>query len=254
MDDGQLTRAGILNGSFVAASIALTGCAGQAAGAPTPTISTSESPSTPPAGLSGTGPTGFPGVEFALEAGSRSVSVEFTCGGGRYTAELSDSMMLGQAPLSGECAESPVTLTRPITDRTTETLSVIVDEGVDWTATPTFSDEQFGADTALAADCAQFSVIYSAFTNADYGYTFYGELDADQWAARIDEASAELEALAGSAQSELRENFEQLAPLVSARTDQVGEILAPEIQASISAISNACDANQTPLILRGEFG
>ena len=35
---------------------------------------------------------------------------------------------------------------------------------------------------------------------------------------------------------------------------QLGEILAPEIQASISAISNACDANQTPLILRGEFG
>ena len=250
MDDGRLTRRGMLIAGFAAASLVLAGCAGQAPGAPTSTASASPSP----AGVSGTGPTGFPGVEFALEAGSRSVSVEFTCGGGRYTAELSDSMMLGQAPLSGECAESPVTLTRPITDRTTETLSVIVDEGVDWTATPTFSDEQFGADTALAADCEQFSVIYSAFTNADYGYTFYGELDADQWAARIDEASAELEALAGSAQSELRENFEQLAPLVSARTDQVGEILAPEIQASISAISNACDANQTPLILRGEFG
>lgn len=250
MNDGRLTFRGMLIGALAAASIVLTGCAGQALGAPTPTASASPSP----AGVSGTGPTGFPGVDFPLEDGARSVSVEFACGSGLYTIELSDSMMLGQAPYSGECAASPVTLTWPITERTTETLSIIVDEGVDWTATPTFSDANFGSDAALAADCEHFSVIYSAFTNADYGYTFYAELDADQWAARVDQASTELESLAGSARSELRESFEQLVPLVSARVDQVGEILGPELQAPISAISNACDANQTPLILQGEFG
>lgn len=254
MDDGKLTRAGILIGGLAAASIALAGCAGQALGAPTPTVSTSESPSTPPAGLSGTGPTGFPGVEFALEAGSRPVSVEFTCVGGRYTVELSDSMMLGQAPLSGECAASPVTLTWPITDRTTETLSVIVDEGVDWTATPTFSDEEFAANAAVTADCERFGVIYSAFMNADQGYTLVGVLDSDDWTSRVEQASTELGALAALAQSELRQSFEQLVPLVATRTDQVGEILSPDMQAPISAISTACDANQTPLILLGEFG
>lgn len=250
MNDGRLTRCGMLIGALAAASIVLTGCAGNALSAPTPTAS----PSPSPAGASGTGPTGFPGVDFPLEDGARSVSVEFACGSGLYTIELSDSMMLGQAPYSGECAASPATLTWPITERTTETLSVTVAEGVDWTAIPTFSDEDFETDAALAADCDRFGVIYSAFMNADQGYTFYGELDADEWAARVDQASIELGALAGSAQSELRESFEQLVPLVSARADQVGEILSPDMQAPISAITGACAANQTPLILQGEFG
>ncbi len=239
-------------GGCAAASIALTGCAGQATGALTPTAAaTSLSTS---AGVSGTGPTGFPGVDFPLEEGARSVSVEFDCASGRYAVELSDSMMLGQAPYSGECAASPVTLAWPITDRTTETLSVTVADGVGWRATPTFSDEEFASDAAVAADCEQFSPIYSAFMNADQGYTLYAKLDADEWAARVDEASAELGSLAGSSQSELREIFEQLAPLVSARVDQVGEILGPELRAPISAINDDCNANQTPLVLYGEFG
>ena len=120
-------RRGMLIGAVAAASIALTGCAGQALGAPTPTGSASPSP----AGVSGTGPTGFPGVDFPLEAGARSVAVEFECSSGPYTVELSDSMMLGQAPYSGECASSPVTVTWPITERTTETMSVTVRTSVD---------------------------------------------------------------------------------------------------------------------------
>lgn len=239
-----------LIGALAVASIALTGCAGRPVGESTPAFSELA----PPAAVSGTGPTGFPGVEFPLEAGARSVSIEFECRSGRYTVELSDSMMLGQAPLSGECEASPVLLAWPITERTTETLSVTVADGVDWTAVATFSDEEFATDTALAADCDRFVVIYSAFMNADHGYTLYDELDADQWTERVDEASAELEFLAASAQSKLRESFQQLVPLVSARTDQVGEILSPDMQAPISAISHACDANQTPLILLGEFG
>ncbi len=250
MDDGRLTRRGMLIAGFAAASLVLAGCAGQAPGAPTSTASASPSH----AGVSGTGPTGFPGVDFPLEAGARSVAVEFECSSGIYTVELSDSMMLGQAPYSGECASSPATLTWPITERTNETMSVTVAEGVEWMATPTFSEDDFSTDATLAAECVQFAVIYSAFTNADFGYTFYEELDADQWAVRVDEASTELGALAGSAQSELRENFEQLVPLVSARTDEVGELLSPELQAPISAIRKACDANQTPLILQGEYG
>ena len=93
----------MLIGAVAAASIALTGCAGQALGAPAPTGSASPSP----AGVSGTGPTGFPGVDFPLEAGARSVAVEFECSSGPYTVELSDSMMLGQPPYSGSALRAP---------------------------------------------------------------------------------------------------------------------------------------------------
>ena len=96
-------RRGMLIGAVAAASIALPGCAGQALGAPTPTGSASPSP----AGVSGTGPTGFPGVDFPLEAGARSVAVEFECSSGPYTVELSDSMMLGQPPYSGSALRAP---------------------------------------------------------------------------------------------------------------------------------------------------
>lgn len=244
----------MLVGALVAASVVLAGCAGQAMGAPASTATPTVSATPSPAGISGTGPTGFPGVDFPLEAGARSVSVEFACSSGAYSVELSDSMMLGQAPVSGECAAGTATLTWPITERTTETLSVTVAEGVDWTAVPTFSDESFATDATIAADCEQFGPIYSAFMNADQGYTFYGELDADHWAARVDEASAELGSLAGSAQSELRESFERLVPLVSARADQVGQVMHPDLDGPLSAINAACNANQTPLIVQGEFG
>ncbi|MFC8683493.1 hypothetical protein ACFT30_18435 [Microbacterium ureisolvens] len=247
------------------AGVALTGCTASQheaeAAAPdsqasAPADPTPEPAAAVPAGdaISGVGPIPFPGMEFPIPEGARSVVVDFECAGaGYFSVELGDSMMMGQAPVSGHC-DGISELAWPITELTDGTLSVAIPDGVPWVATPTFSADEFGNDGALAADCSRFAEIYSAFFNADSGYTHYSAFDATEWASRVDRAVADLSALAASSQSELRPAFGQLRGLVAGDDRTVGAIVTVGVQAAIAPISEACNKNQTPLILTGEFG
>lgn len=204
--------------------------------------------------VSGVGPTGFPGVDFPIPADARSLVLTFECaGGGDFTVELGDSMMLGQSPLSGICV-GETELAWPIGDKTAPTLGVTVAEGIEWMATPTFSSEEFSFDAALKAECEQFSDVYSALMNADTGYTQYGAFDAAEWTSRVDRASTQLGALATASSSPLGGAYAQLRAVVDDPERSVGAALTAEAQSPIGEISEACGANQTPLILKAEFG
>jgi len=238
-------------------ALALTGCSAPAASevpSPSPTTSQAEPTAIAAAPVSGTGPTGFPGVDFPIPDDARSVTIDFECADGVYTVELGDSMMLGQGPLFGTC-DGVVPLSWPITERTGPTLSVGVADGVDWSATPRFSTDEFAYDSALTADCERFAGVYSALMNADSGYTHYSAFDETEWAARVDRATEELATLASTAKSDLAASFRMLESMVRDPDRAVGAAASTvAFQEATGGISQACNANHTPVILSAEFG
>jgi hypothetical protein len=252
----QVTRRVPILLATVIAAVALSGCAGSASG-PAPTATATPEPSAtiiPAEAISGTGSTELGGVEFAIPEGAKSVVIAFECdGGGRYAVELGDSMALGQAFLQGTC-EGTADLAWPIEDRTEELLLVRVSDGVEWSATPTFSTAPFVYDEELTADCATFAEAYSALMNADQGYTLYDAFGEDEWTQRVDGAAADLAALAETADPAIAEGVASLRDLASDPDRTTGAVLSTEAMTAIGPVSQTCDKNQSPLILSGEFG
>ena len=205
--------------------------------------------------ITGVGPTGFPGVGMPIPDDAASVTVTFACtGGGQFSVELGDSMMLGQAPLSGTC-DGESTLSWPIVEKTGPTLSVLVAEEVQWVATPEFSTEEFVVDAELSSDCSRISEIYSALFNADTGYTQYSAFGVEEWASRVDAASAELADLANSAESSLHEAFTRMSAAVSDPNRVVGSaVTTAAAQELLGEIGETCAVNQTPVTIQAEFG
>lgn len=253
---GSVRMKAMVCGAVAIMAFGLSGCATAAAegpgSTPMPTPSAS-APSLVAEPVSGTGPTGFPGVDFTIPAGAQSVVVDFECdGGGVFTVELGDSMMLGQAAPSGTCGVA-AGLAWPITEQTGATLSVMVAEGVQWSATPAFSTEAFTFDDALTRECEEFASAYSALMNADVGYGM-GEVDAAEWTARVDEAAEQLEVLVDSAESELVTAFSQVHGIAVDPARTMGAVVMGGGASPFDEINTACNTNQTPLVLKGEFG
>lgn len=241
----------------VATVLLLTGCAsGTSAAAPEPAPTTPEPTETPLTAepLAGEGPADDPGLDFPIPRGAKSVTIAFECDGGeRFAVELGDTMMEGAANLLGVC-DGVEELAWPVTNRTIPTLRVTVSDGVPWVATPTFSREPFAYDTALTEDCDRFSDVYSAFMNADQGFSLYAAFDETEWTERVDTAVGELVALSVTASPSLADALAKIHANASSSDRTVGEILSDDTRAAISDVSRACDRNQTPLILMGEFG
>ncbi|TQJ30284.1 hypothetical protein [Microbacterium sp. SLBN-146] len=249
---------GVLAVGATALILLLSACTSNGDAAPAASSTPTESPSTVSfekgETVSGVGPTTYPGVDFALAEGARSIAIEFECSGGAtFYVEVGDSMALGQAQVEGSC-EGATTLAWPITDRTGHTLGVTLPDDVAWTATPTFSAEEFPYDAAIEADCEAFASVSSELSNADMGYTYYEAIDADEWAARIAGAEPRLRALVEDAESELREQFGALESVVSDPGRQVGHAITAAGYEIMAEISRTCNVNQTPLITMGEFG
>jgi hypothetical protein len=237
-----------------AAALLATGCAAPIATAP----SASTSPTVvavddvTPETVTGEGPTGWPGVAFPIPSDFRSVTIDFSCDGdGFYTVELGDSMMLAQAPLDGTCGENTL-LQWPLTPRTGSTLSVTVGDGVAWTATPRFSVEEFPFDAALTTECAAFTDVYSAFINADSGFMHYDAFDATEWAERIAKASAQLREFAASSSSALAAPLSAMVDITAEQSDPGTALVGTD--EAVTQIAAACDANQTPFVVKAEFG
>jgi len=243
--------------AFAALTIALVGCTAVEPAAPpdpTPTGETSVELIMNGPAITGTGPTEpYPGVDFPLQEGMRSVTIDIECAGdGLFYAELGDSMALGQAPLRGTC-DGTTSLVWPITEKTEPTFTLWVPDGVEWTATPHFSTAEFVRDEAIAAECEAFGNVYSALWNADSGYVTYQAFDETEWKARVDAAVVELESLVKTSDTAMADSFAQV--LAAAR----GEKAAPgawlsESSTVLDPITDTCNTNHSQMIVRAEFG
>lgn len=264
-----LRRGLLLSSVGVAAvlAVALAGCANadsDAAPAPSAPASTSaaSSPTPTPAPtvvpdgemVTGVGPTiGFPGVDFPLSEGAKSVIIDFTCDGGApYVVELGDSMLLAQGTLMGTC-EGTRQLAWPIVADTAPHLQVTVPETVEWSATPHFSADEFMQDAALAVECKTYSEISSAFSNADQGLMQYQAFEEDEWTTRVDGAAADLAALAASSTTGLAETYSAIHAGVTDPAREVGAITNGIIGLD-EPIRTACNDNHSPVVGYGEFG
>lgn len=243
---------------LVAATLAivLNGCASSVSGAEPEPASSAAAPSAtalPSEAISGLGPTGFRGADFPIPPGARSVTVEFECtGGDPFSVELGDSMMLGQAALTGVC-DGTIQLAWPVTIRTGWTLSVMIPDGVEWVASPRFSTEEWSFNANITGECEAFSEVYSGFVNADSGYTHHSAFDAAEWATRVDKASVELNALAEASQTELADSFTQMHTAVTDPQRAVGTVLIGA-EDPLGQIQQICNANHTPIYVLAEFG
>lgn len=245
-----------LSGCVALIALLASGCTAQVEPAPIAAdTSVEESPAdpAPTETLTVVGPTGFPGIGFPIPSYARSLAIDFTCEGGEpFSVELGDSMILGQSPLTGVC-EGSTTLAWPVTERTEPTLSVTVANGVKWSAAFAFSEDEFAADDALAAECEQFSQSLSALLNADNGLVVYAAIDEAEWSERVSRAAAELVALESST-SELTDAVRGLRALATDPAVAPGFMKGPAAEQALQQGSSACDANQTPVIILDEFG
>jgi hypothetical protein len=91
--------------------------------------------------------------------------------------------------------------------------------------------------------------------NADGGYRAHA-ISAADWTARVEKATTDLESLASASRSHIHDALTQLHAVISDSHPKVGDISAvmDSGHALAQKISSACDTNQTPIILTGEFG
>lgn len=251
-------RAAAVSTTLVA--LALGGCTFDSS-----TDSTESSPASSPAAvnppseqlsgeiITGSGPIPYPGTTFPLHDGARSVVIEFACEGGhQFWVELGDSMAQGQSPLNGTC-DGLSELAWPVTGQASTTLSIVIPEGVEWSASPLFSTEEFFIDPDLEAECERASVSLSALSNAEFGFTVYEAFDEAEWASRLDGAATGFAALAAESSTSLAIPFEQLAATASSPDRVPGELLTRTQDATMQ-ITTTCAANYTSIFMLAEFG
>lgn len=246
------SRSAVILTSLVAIAAVLAGCATPASPSGTGPNETAAPIVAEPDVVSGEGSTGFPGIAFPIPEDAKSVVITFECDGSDgFSVELGDSMALRQSPLGGTCGE-PTDLAWPILPATGETLSVMVTGETAWSATPTFSTEEFAYDRELEADCTAFAAVYSALTNADSGFGHYGAFDETEWRARVDAATQDLAALAAASHSGIRSELESMSATLA--SDGVAGQSMAGVDDALGRVTAACNANQTPLVISAEFG
>ncbi|WAB83488.1 hypothetical protein OVN20_10535 [Microcella daejeonensis] len=240
-------------------ALTVSGCTAGTSPSAGPSPAATPAAADPPSGqisaepVTGTGPSPYPGNDLPLTDGARSVIIEFACEGGHeFSVELGDSMAQGQAPLSGT-SDGVTDLAWPVTGRASTSLSVVIPEGVDWSATPLFSAEEFFIDPDLEAECERAIVPLSALSNAESGFTVYAAFDETEWASRLDGAATELAAMGAESRTSLADSFTQLAAIASASDRVPGELLA-RTQEAHNRVSATCAENQTAIYTIAEFG
>ncbi|MDJ1113868.1 hypothetical protein [Microbacterium dauci] len=185
--------------------------------------------------------------------GTQSVMVDFTCAeGDAFSVEYGDSMMLGQAPLQGECG-APQQLWVPLLPQSQPFLWVTVADGVEWEASVVASSNPFAQDAALVDECAGFADVFSQLQNADDGYGFYAAFGSSEWYERVDAATGDLAALVASAASELEPSLRAVLATLEER-DRVPGAALEDVWDEFRTITTACDRNQSPVEITAEFG
>lgn len=205
--------------------------------------------------VSGAGPRTEERIPLAVPRATRTVLIELTCdAGSRFTAELGDAMMLGQAQLSGACDGSR-TLAWPWTQGSSGMLSLWVGPEVSWSLDVTYSSEPFAQDAVLVDECGAYSQVFSQVSNADSGYGFYAAFGAQEWNERIDVAAAAVDALAASSRSALAEDFAAMRTVLADRSPIPGGMTeVQEFWDVHRPIAETCAWNHSEIVVYGEFG
>jgi hypothetical protein len=203
--------------------------------------------------LSGVGPTDTEGEDLSIPTGARSVTVQFSCGSGWYAVNLSNATLIADVTLNGACGERH-DLVWPITNTTVPKLIVFVSDGVQWQATPTFSTAAFVYDAAVTSDCKAFAPVLGALMDADVGYTHYHAIDATEWTSEVTSAAQDLHTLTASSHSTVHDALVTLFGIISSPQRTVGAVLSDTTNAPIQQITQACNANQTPIVTTAKYG
>lgn len=230
----------------------LSGCsiAADPAAETTPT----PAPTFPSQPLSGTGiADGSAEIPLAVPPGAQSLVIDFGCVGADhfFMVEFGDSMAEGTAPLVGNCGG--VHQLALSVDADSGPLRVLVPDGVRWVGRATFSADEFHSDPALTDDCATYSSILSLLTNADQGFSHYDDLDEAEWRARVAEGSTRLADAGSASETMLGDLFTDLGTSVGDPARVVGESLGGS-RDTATLIARICDANQSQLVIMGEYG
>lgn len=244
---------------FAAATIMLSGCSAARPSddsSPSPTVSsTAEAIVTRDgAPITGTG-TGMPlDVAFLIPDGDfRSVALAVDCVGDvTFQVGISDPRGEGLSLQRGTCGGT-ATFEWPLTSTTAKSLTVVVEDGVEWSITPSFSTAEFFVDPAIAADCAAYSTAYGLIYNADIGYTRYDDVDEAEWNERIDTAADALADLADESSSRLAETFADLVPILRDPQRVLGDMMS-STRVQNSTISEICSANQSQVTFDADYG
>lgn len=239
--------------TVVAAALLLSACAG--GGESVGTEPTVEPPvleivDATPSVLTGVGPEFEKPIMLDIPEGSNSFHIEFDCEGpGEFVVQFGDMWEATAGSHRGECSTSS-DFAWPITESFRSTLRIVVHDDASWTLRPTFSPMAFISDQAIGDDCAAFIPVVSDLSNADFGYRYYNAVDEDEWRERIALATAELDALVSSAESELKDVFAEVRATLG--TD-VGMALDSAYDA-ITTVHTACSRNHTAVYYISEFG
>lgn len=244
---------------FATATILLSGCSaeqpsGDAAPSPTASATAEAVVTRDGAPITGTG-TGMPlDVTFPIPDGDfRSVALAVDCVGDvTFYVGISDPRGEGQSLQRGTCGRTAM-FEWPLTRSTAESLTVVVEEGVAWSVTPSFSTAEFVVDPLIAEDCAAYSTAYGLIYNADIGYTRYDDVDEAEWNERIDTAAESLEDLADSSSSRLAESFAELVPILQDPQRVLGDAMS-SIKTQNATVSEICSANQSQVRFDADYG
>ena len=226
----------------------------------TPGPATAADPTSEPAPfaaqtLSGEGsPDGTVSVPLEIPKEARSATIDFGCTGRDqfFSVELGDTMAHGGAPLVGLC-DGVRRLMVAVDPSNPPALNVLVPEGVRWVATATFSPDEFQGDAAVTTDCADYSRAFSTLSNADIGYSHYDAVDESTWRARVAESATSLSEAGARSETLLAPLFTDFAAALTDPALVVGDALA-RTQDIGYLIARICDANQSPIIITGEYG
>jgi len=205
--------------------------------------------------LSGEGTAeGTVAVPLEIPTKARSATIDFGCTGRDrfFSVELGDTMAHGGAPLVGLC-DGVRRLAVAVDPSNPPALNVMVPEGVRWVATVTFSPEEFHGDPAVTTDCADYSQVFSTLSNADIGYSHYDAVDEPTWRARVAESATSLTDAGSRSETLLAPLFADFGTALTDPSLVVGDALA-RTQDIGYLIARICDANQSPIIVTGEYG
>lgn len=224
------------------------------------------SASEPPGGIAATSEgaiaveKSWPGVEFGgtgpssesitVPKGAKSIVIDFVCTGGIFTLGMGGQM---EEDRSGACGGTR-SYHLPLTGSRTLVVSVFLADDVSFGLTSVFSASMAEPDPAIAADCEQLSSITSSLHNARQGVAL-GDVTLDEWTASVEQADADLVALAETAVGIIGQQASALSAVIAEGHAHPDAFFArPQYLAASTLASQVCEDNGTPLTILDEYG
>jgi hypothetical protein len=202
------------------------------------------------------GGTGSGSEKLSVPAEARSIELTVACSGGTFLSISTDASTMENA-MDVACGVAVTRLVSLADLPRVVSLSVSAQDATAYAVTGVYSADEAEPDADTVAQCAALSRITSIVFNAEDGYR-RGVVAADEWAARIAEASGEAGALSVEGSGLIAQ---QLAAITStlARTDLApgafqGEAAVAEYWKAMDIVAQACSRNGSSLVTSADFG